>query len=133
MAVLSGKTGTLKLAGDAIAPIANWKLRWIAPGKAYAANDTGGALRRLRGVEDCLGSFECQVSEGGHCPVGRGESVLAQLHVDGSSENYYEVRVAIEAIGLNCDIATGGLLSFAIEFNGDGPVAAHGILARATA
>lgn len=133
MAVLSGKAGTLKLAGGTITPIAHWRFLWISSGKTYTANDTGGALRRVRGAEDCSGAFECQVTEGGHCPVARGESVLAQLHVDGSMQNYYEVRVAIESIGLNCDIATGGPLSFTIEFKGDGPVAAHGILARATA
>jgi hypothetical protein len=131
MAVLSGKTGTLKLAGKTITPITDWKMVWISEGRVYAANDTGGAVRRLPGLDDCSGTFDCRVSEGGHCPVARGDSVLAQFHVDGSGQNYYEVRIAIGSIALHCDIAKGGPLNFAMEFQGDGPVSAHGVVAKA--
>lgn len=131
MAVLSGKAGTLKLAGGEIAPITNWTLHWITTGKAYAANDTGGALRRVRGVEDSSGEFRCQVTEGGRCPVARGQSALAEFHVDASGQNYYEARIRVEMIALDCDIATGKLLTFTVLFAGDGRVTAHGILAAA--
>lgn len=130
MAVLSGKSGTLKLAGGVVAPITNWKLVQATAAKFYAANDTGGAYRRLRSVEDSSGSFECQVTHGGRCPVERGENVVAQFHVDGSAENYYQAPVIIDAVEVECDIGTGRLVAFAIQFSGDGPVTAHGILAR---
>jgi len=130
MAVLSGKAGTLKLGGGSVAPITHWKLTWASIAKFYAANDTGGAYRRVRGVEDSSGSFVHQVTQGGRCPVERGENVVAQFHVDGSGQNYYEASVIIDAIDVDCDIATGRLVAFAIQFSGDGPVSAHGILAR---
>jgi hypothetical protein len=130
MAVLSGKAGTLKLAGGAVTPITNWKLMQSTAAKFYAANDTGGAYRRLRSVEDSSGTFECQVTQRGRCPVERGENVVAQFHVDSSGDNYYQVPVIIDAVEVECDIGTGRLVAFAVAFSGDGAVTAHGVLAR---
>lgn len=133
MAVVSGKAGTLMLDGGAVTPLTNWKLHQESNVKSYAANDTGGALRRVCGPEDSWGRFECQATAAKRCPVERGESALAQFHVDASRENYYEVPVLIESVEVDCDIATGRPVAFAVQFHGDGPVVAHGILARRNA
>ena len=130
MPVLSGKSGTLKLDGAVVAPIGNWKLLLTAHYKTYAATDTHGAVTRIAGPDDCSGSFDCKVTDDGHCPVARGQEVVAQLHVDGSGNNYYEAPVVVERIAVECDILTGEVVAFAVEFLGSGPVATHGVLTK---
>lgn len=133
MAAVSGKSGTLKLGAATVAPIAQWKLELTSRHKAYAANDTGGAVKRLAGVDDASGSFQCQVSDSGNCPVRRGQQATAQFHLDASGANYYEVPIIIDRIGVTCDITGGAILAFAVDFSGNGPVSAHGIAAFAFA
>jgi hypothetical protein len=132
MAVLSGKAGTLKLAGASVTPVSNWKLSLTSNNKAYAANDTGGCKSRVPGVQDSSGSFECKVSDSGHCPVAAGDQVTAQLHVDGSGANYYELPIIIDRIQVDVDINDGQIMAFAIDFSGCGAATAHGIVAQAT-
>jgi hypothetical protein len=132
MAVLSGKSGTLKLAGAVVTPISNWKLELTSDNKAYAANDTAGARKRVAGLKDSAGTLECKVSDTGHCPVERGEQVTAQFHVDGTANNYYEVPIIIDKISVDCDIQDGGIVAFVVAFSGDGAVTGHGILATSS-
>jgi hypothetical protein len=131
MPVISGKAGTLKLAGNTVSPISNWKLTVTSNNKAYAANDTGGSKARVAGVQDCSGSFECKVSDTGNCPVGAGDRSTAQLYVDGSGANYYQVPVIIDRIQVDVDINDGRIVAFAVDFSGNGPLQAFGILATA--
>ena len=129
MAVLSGKNGTLTLAGAVVTPISNWKLALVSQNKAYAANDTGGAKCRVAGVADCSGSFECKVSDTGNCPVALGQQVTVQLHIDSTMNNYYEAPIIIDKIDVDCDIANGEIAAFAVSFSGNGAVTVYGILA----
>jgi hypothetical protein len=129
MAVLSGRAGTLKLAGAVVTPIGAWKLTLTAEYKSYVANDTFGAVVRLPSAEDCSGSFDCKATEAGRCPVQRGQRVVAQFHVDGSAANYYETAIVVGRVAVACDILTGEVVSFDVEFLGSGPVSAHGVLA----
>jgi len=129
MSVLSGKHGTLNLAGSTVAPITNWKIELVCQAKDYVANDTHGVKRRLAGPEDCRGSFDCRLTEQGRCPVRRGQELVAQFHVDRSGENYYEVPIFIDEIGVDCDINQGGVRAFAVRYSGSGLLVAHGVLA----
>lgn len=130
MAVLSGKDGTMQLDGNVVAPLTDWKLDWTTTLKVYAANDTGGAQRRRAGPEDCAGSFHCNLTEAGNCPVAAGDAVVAQFYVDGTLANYYEVPIVIAGVTVDCDIAQGDILAFVVTFNGDGPVTPYGIVAK---
>jgi len=129
MSILSGKDGTLRLDGDLVLPITNWKLQLLCQGKEYVANDTGGATRRLPGPEDSQGSFLCYATDDGQCPVRRGQRATAQLHADAGGANYYEVPIYVEQIELECDISRGREVVFGVHFRGDGPAASHGALA----
>lgn len=129
MAVISGKAGTLKLAGNTVSPISNWKLTISSSNKAYAANDTGGSKARVAGVRDCSGSFECKVSTSGTCPVAPGEQPTAQFHIDGTGANYYQVPIIIDRVQVDVDINDGQIVAFAIDFSGNGALQAMGILA----
>jgi hypothetical protein len=129
MPVISGKAGTLLLGGNTVSPISNWKLTITSNNKAYAANDTGGSKARVAGVSDCKGSFECKVADTGNCPVGAGEQSLAQLHVDATGADYYQVPIIIDRIQVDVDINDGQIVAFAIDFSGNGPLQAFGVLA----
>ncbi len=129
MPVISGKAGTLLLGGNTVSPISNWKLTITSNNKAYAANDTGGCKARVAGVQDCSGSFECKVSDSGSCPVGPGDQSTAQLHVDATGADYYQVPIIIDRIRVDVDINDGQIVAFAIDFSGNGTLHAYGILA----
>ena len=116
MAILSGKSGTLKLAGQIIAPIIHWSLAMQCQVGAYVANDTGGAKKRVRGPDDCLGTFLCQATEDGHCPVAAGQQVAAEFHVDATMQNYYELPILIYRVFVECDIATGQVVAYTVNF-----------------
>jgi hypothetical protein len=128
MAILSGKNGTLKLAGAVVTPITNWSLTLECDVGAYVANDTGGAKKRVRGPDDCSGTFLCQATEDGHCPVAAGRQVTAELHVDDTSHNYYQAPILVSRIRVECDIATGQVVAYAVDFLGDGPVVKEGVV-----
>ena len=128
MAILSGKNGTLKLADSVVTPITNWSLELLCEVGVYVANDTGGAKKRVRGPDDCTGTFLCQATENGRCPVAAGRQVTAELHVDDTTHNHYEIPILIRHIRVECDIATGQAVAYTVSFSGDGPVVRHGIV-----
>jgi hypothetical protein len=132
MSVISGKDGTLHVGSGEVTPVTNWRLEKTSGNKAYAANDTGGARRRVAGVRDCRGSFEVKATSTGHMPVDEGDSVTLQLHVDDSGNNYYQVPAIIDQVRVDVDISQGEIVAYVIDFSGDGLLAAYGILAKSS-
>lgn len=130
MPVLSGKDGTLFVGAGEAAPLVHWRLERTAANKHYVANDTGGARRRLPGARDCSGSFEIKAAAAGRAPVEEGDVVLLKLHADASGDNYYEAPAVIDRVRVEVDVSEGRTVAWLVDFSGDGPVTAHGILAR---
>ena len=130
MSVISGKDGTLKLAGGEVARVTHWKIEKTSGAKAYTANDTGGARKRVSGVKDCAGRFEIKASDSAGVPVEQGDAATLELHVDDSGANYYEVPAIIDAIRAEVDISEGKTIGHVVAFSGNGPITAHGILAK---
>ena len=124
MAVLSGKNGTLYLNAAQVTPVSNWKLAVTSNNLDYVANDTGGWKRRLPGPCDSSGSFQVKADDGGHAPVAAGDQVTLDLHVDRTGSNYYTLAAIIAQIEVAVDISAGKLVVYAVEFSGDGPIAA---------
>ena len=133
MSVISGKSGTLILGETVVTPVSNWKLDLAVQSKSYVANDTGGALRRLAAATDCTGSFQCNATDDGTCPVAVGQGYTAQFQVDQTGDNYYQAPILIEKIGVNCDIQQGEPVAYAVQFGGDGPLLSYGVLAAGLA
>ncbi len=130
MSILSGKDGTLYLGENEVAAVTNWRLARVSLTKPYVANDTGGARRRLPGARDSSGSFAVQADDSGNAPVEEGDAVTLALHVDGSGDNYYEVPAVIDRVRVEVDISEGRIVGHLVDFSGDGPITAHGILAK---
>lgn len=133
MAVLSGKNGTLYLDGAESTPVSNWTIDISGNLKAYAANDTHGWKRRVSGVNDATGTFLVRADDECNCPVTQGESYVAQLHVDDTLLNYYNLRIRIESIGVEDDIDDGEILNYTINWGGDGPCVGYGMLSQGIA
>jgi len=130
MPVISGKDGTLYLNTNEVAPVANWRLKKTSSNKHYTANDTGGCRKRVAGARDCSGRFEIKATETGNTPVDEGETVTLKLHVDESNNNYYEVPAIIDTIRTDVDISEGKIVAYVVDFSGNGPVVAHGVLSK---
>jgi hypothetical protein len=128
MAILSGKDGTIKLAGQVVTPVTHWSLAISCEVGTYVANDTGGAKKRVRGPDDCTGSFVCRATDDGHCPVAAGLQAIVQFHVDDTARNYYEVPILVYRIRVECDIATGEVMAYTVFFAGDGRVVRRGVV-----
>lgn len=128
MPILTGKDGTVFKGGTPLVPLAAWRLALKCESYAYAANDSGGALRRLAGSMDCAGTLRFALVEGGACPLAPGQSVELELHVDATGENYYELPAVIERVELVVELSSGAPLAYEAAFAADGPLAAHGIL-----
>ncbi len=130
MPVLSGKNGTLHLGSAEVLHVIFWQIEKTAANRAYAANDTGGAKRRVSGVKDCTGRLEVKATDGAKVPVAEGDLVALALHADGSGENYYGLSAVVDSIRVEVDISDGKPIAYGIRFSADGPVAAHGVLRK---
>lgn len=130
MASLSGKNGTLRIGGSDVFHVSRWQIEKRAQNRAYSANDTGGARRRVAGVRDCGGSLEIKATDATPIPVSEGDLVDLALHADATGENCYGLSAVVDAVRTEVDISDGSPVAYAIEFSGNGPIAAHGILDR---
>lgn len=128
MSLISGKDGTLTSDGIEVAELTDWKLRKTGGAKAYTANDTGGAAKRVSGAKDCSGEFEVKVAQGRQMPVEEGDAVTLRLHVDDSGANYFQVPAVIDAVRVSVDVDQGKIVACRVGFSGNGPVTAYGIL-----
>ena len=131
MAVLSGKDGTLYIGAAEITPVSNWRLSITSNNPDYAANDTGGWKKRAAGVRDCSGSFDVKVDDSGNCPVAEGDAATLKLHVDDTGSNYYEVPAIVDRIEVDVDINEGRIVSYAVDFSGNGAITPNGAVAKA--
>ena len=131
MSVISGKDGTLLLGDAEVTRVANWRIEKTGAGRAYTANDTGGARKRVAGVKDCSGRFEIKAADSANAAVEEGDAVTLKLHVDGSGANYYEVPAMIDAVRAEVDISEGKPIAYLVTFSGNGPITAYGILQKA--
>lgn len=132
MAFLSGTNGTLAIGGATVLHVRRWRIQKQAANKAYTANDTGGAKKRVSGVRDCTGSLEILATDSQNIPVAEGDLVALALHVDRSGANYYQLEAVVDAIRTEADISQGNPVVYVIEFSANGPVTEHGILQRST-
>ncbi len=130
MPVLSGKNGTLRLGGAEVLHLTFWQIEKTAANRAYAANDTGGAKRRVAGVKDCAGRLEVKATDAAKVPVAEGDAVALALHADDSGENYYELSAVVDSVRVEVDVSEGKPVAYGIRFSADGPVAAHGVLEK---
>ncbi|HUT94871.1 MAG TPA: hypothetical protein VMY37_35765 [Thermoguttaceae bacterium] len=131
MSVISGKDGTLKLGDTEVTRVTQWKIEKTSGARAYTANDTGGAKKRVAGVKDCSGRFEIKAGDSDAVPVEEGDVVTLQLHVDDSGANYYEVPAIVDTIRAEVDISEGKTVAHVVAFSGNGPIVPHGILDKA--
>ena len=129
MAFISGKDGTLFASDTEVTQLTHWRIEKSVRHKAYTANDTGGSRKRVAGARDCTGRFEIQLTESGNVPVEEGDAVTLELHVDDSGNNYYEVPAVIDRVRAETDVSEGKTVAQSIDFSGNGPIAAFGILA----
>jgi hypothetical protein len=130
VALISGKDGTLKLGDTEVTRVTHWRIEKTSGGKAYTANDTGGAKKRVAGVKDCSGRFEIKAGDSAAVPVDEGDTVTVELHVDDSGANYYEVPAIVGTIRAEVDISEGKTVTHVVHFAGNGPIIAHGILEK---
>ncbi|NQT36195.1 MAG: hypothetical protein HQ581_01820 [Planctomycetes bacterium] len=128
MSVISGKDGTLYLGEDEVTPVTNWRLVKTSDNKNYAANDTGGAKKRVAGVKDCSGTLEIKADDTANVPVEEGDAVALKLHVDDTGNNYYDVPAMIDRIEVDVDIDRGEIVAYFVAFSGNGTITANGIL-----
>ncbi len=131
MALLSGKDGTVRLAGGELLRVSGWSIEKTGRNKSYAANDTGGALKRVPGVKDCAGRLEIKADDAAPAPVAEGDIVALELHADESGENYYELSAIVDAIRVEVDVAHATPVAHVVAFSGHGLIIAHGILDEA--
>jgi len=131
MALLSGKDGTVRLAGGELLRVSQWRIEKTSHNKSYAANDTGGARMRVPGVKDCTGRLEIKADDAAAAPVGEGDVLALELHADDSAENYYELSAIVDAVRVEVDVAQARPVAYLVAFSGNGPITAHGILNEA--
>lgn len=124
MPALSGKDGNVKIGGFGgtdVADITNWKWDRTSNNPAYASSDSGGFKKRVKGVTDNSGTFECvaQDSSDGTLPLVVGASLELLLET-GSGNQAYEVPAVVDKVSLEVDPDDGSLVKYTVDFSGNG-------------
>jgi len=129
MAYLSGKNGTLKLGGNAVAHIRNWTIDDTSNNPTFATNATSCAKTRIAGVKDSTGTFEYVIDDGaGSVPLVSGSTATAQFHIDGTDSNYYECGIIIDSAGNGADINDGGEVVVTYNWGGTSVLQYNGLV-----
>jgi hypothetical protein len=131
MTIISGKDGTLQLGSAEVARLTSWAIEKTSAAKAYVANDTGGARRRVSGIRDCSGQLEIAADGRDTAPAAEGDFVALKLCADRSGNNYYELSAIVEKVRVQVDISAGTPIGYTVIFSGNGPIVGHGIFAGA--
>jgi len=127
----SGKNGTAKNAGGAIAEVTGWSFDPNANIEKYASNSTSGHKKGVATVEDFSGSVSTKLDSDGNMPYRIGDTGTLNLHVDATDANYIAVPVIIGTHPIACDINDGKIVEVEYGFEPTGPPTYHGILATA--
>jgi len=80
------------------------------------------------GAKDCAGRLEIKATASRNVPVAEGDAVALALHVDDTGKNYYELSAMVDSVRVEVDISEGAPVAYVIDFSGNGPVIAFGIL-----
>ncbi len=128
MTILYGHRGTVRIGQVEVVPLLKWTLSLISRNAQFASSLTGQWTRRVPGARDCTGTLLLHASIEHSCPLRPGQSVVLELHVDNSGENFYRVPAIVDRLSVQTDIGGGHPVGYQVEFSGDGPLTTHGIL-----
>lgn len=127
MAVISGKTGYVALAGVGVACIRDWSLDDKIADKKYACSATRGGTARANAPRSWGGTFKGY----GHTPpVIPGASATAQFVLTGTTG--YEGTIKVITSKVICKIEEGGQIEYEITFLGSGALTKSSTLTVAT-
>ena len=129
---ISGKYGTVKVAGSSIVEIKNWKLSTKTNVPKWGSNLSDGWKTGVAGVRDGSGSFDLLLQEpdASAGPLQDGDMVVLQLHIDNSGANYYGCTAIVEQSDVECNIDTGDPVSIGYTFQSIGAVTFNGTAGR---
>lgn len=111
---MSGKLGTVKLDGSAVAEVRNWSYDRTGDAKAYGHSGTNGRTGRRLGREDITGTFEIFLEAAPSMEIGD-EASLTLFHDQGGSAVLTET-VMITDISVNNDVDGAELASATVSF-----------------
>lgn len=126
----SGKSGTAKKDGSAIAEVTGWNFEPSIGAPKYASNNTSGHKKAVAAVADFSGSITTKLDSAGNMPMRIGDGVTLELHVDDSTENYISVPALIVSHPIPCDINDGEIVEVEYGFEPQGVPTYSGILAK---
>jgi len=118
MAVLSGKSGTVKEGTNTLAHITRWRLTHRANNSAWASSSTAGYKQRVAGVRDWSGSFAAVYDNATPLPVVVGNNYTLHLTTDGTDE--FTGPAIIDNLEFEVDIDDGKVIGWTAEFSGNG-------------
>ena len=113
---ISGKNGTITINAVEETPVTDWTLTESSANDSYAANDTEGWTRRKGGVKDSTGGFNMKAK-----PSFDSGAEVAFVGYTGT--DIYTQNIIIDNIATTSDNTTGLIVSYAVAFSGNGPLA----------
>lgn len=123
----SGKTGTGFKGGNKICDLGKWSLEQNAAVPKYASNCTDGVKFGVAGVEDSKGTIEVKVQKNGRIQMVAGQTVVLQLHVNDTGDDYWEGTAIIASNPVEVDVNEGNPVSMTYNFEGISRWVGHGI------
>ncbi len=121
MAVLSGKSGNVLIAGTGVLELRNWKWDRKNDNKAYASNSTAGTRKRVAGVKDSSGSFQMLDNPASNAPaLTEGTTATLQLKLDGTTVYCTTLPIIVDSIACAVDLDSGDLIAYDVNFSTNG-------------
>ena len=115
MAVISGKNGTVSLAGDATA----WSISLTSNNPSWASPATSGYKKRVAGVLDTSGSYSAKYN--GSVPTVGAITTSAAFTLDGSTT--WTLNIIVDSVNIEVDMDDGDVVGYSVDWSGTGVVA----------
>jgi hypothetical protein len=119
VSIASGTSGSVKIGSTVVAAVTRWTFDARVQRVRYAANDSGGFVRTAAGAKQGSGTVEGLWNASAASPLAVGTPVTLLLHF--TPERFYTVPVVICRQQVAVEISRGDVISFAAEFETDGP------------
>lgn len=121
--ILSGSVATVKYGGtpSEVLHATGWTLSATVKNRSFATNSSSGWDLTVAGTKTYTSTITVALHDGEASPLGLGESVAIQYHIDDTGSNYYSGTGRVIGLGdieANIDEGTDMLHTYQIACNG---------------
>lgn len=127
--ILTGANATVKYGGtpSAVLHATGWTLSPVVKSRSFATNSSSGFDLTVTGTRTYTGTITVMLHDGEASPLGLGESVAIEWHIDNTGSNYYSGTAVVTGLGdIEANMDEGLDISHTYQVACNGVLSANG-------